>query len=701
MSLDNLQISYPNYFLFFIVVIALLYALSLYINDKRIKENKSWLPFILGWVRFLSILGILFLLLTPLLKIFKTETEKPQIIIANDISASVKASTPEATLAKVNSDLQLLKDKLSDNYDILEFSFGEDLQFDDQDSTNQQSTNISKPLEYISDAYEDQNLGAIILTTDGIYNEGKNPIYANLQFSAPIYSIALGDTTIRTDILVKNVLHNRIVYLNDKFLIEADIQAYNSAGSKSAVSLFVVKNGQQTKLDSKGFSIDSNNFFKSFQFEIEAEQIGNVKYIISVNRVNNEISRSNNSRSVYVDVLDARQKIMVLANAPHPDIKALKSLLTINKNYEVEIAYADNAIPNVKTFDMIIMHNLPSTKNDVTNQIEIINKSKIPTLFIAGESTNLQLFNNVQNVVTINGGNNSMNSVTPVLNTDFSIFTINDQLKSKIESFVPLKSHFGDYKLGDATKVLLSQKIGSVETQFPLVAYADINNHKQAVIAGEGIWRWKLIEFLNTSANDVTKELLLKSTQYISQKDDKRQFRAFANKNNYKDNENVLFDAQLYNENYELINQPEANLAIENEDGKTFEYTFSKENNFYFIDAGRFPEGNYKFKAATAFNGKSLTASGKFSIQSIIKEQYDLTAKHDILNQLSNKFGGEIIYPQNISKIDSLIASNEDIKPILYQKAETKPLMELQWLLGIILFLLALEWFIRRYFGGY
>ncbi|MBT8233390.1 MAG: hypothetical protein HKO66_05260 [Saprospiraceae bacterium] len=699
--MDNLQISYPNYFLFFIVVIALLYALSLYINDKRIKENKSWLPFILGWVRFLSILGILFLLLTPLLKIFKTETEKPQIIIANDISASVKASTPEATLAKVNSDLQLLKDKLSDNYDILEFSFGEDLQFDDQDSTNQQSTNISKPLEYISDAYEDQNLGAIILTTDGIYNEGKNPIYANLQFSAPIYSIALGDTTIRTDILVKNVLHNRIVYLNDKFLIEADIQAYNSAGSKSAVSLFVVKNGQQTKLDSKGFSIDSNNFFKSFQFEIEAEQIGNVKYIISVNRVNNEISRSNNSRSVYVDVLDARQKIMVLANAPHPDIKALKSLLTINKNYEVEIAYADNAIPNVKTFDMIIMHNLPSTKNDVTNQIEIINKSKIPTLFIAGESTNLQLFNNVQNVVTINGGNNSMNSVTPVLNTDFSIFTINDQLKSKIESFVPLKSHFGDYKLGDATKVLLSQKIGSVETQFPLVAYADINNHKQAVIAGEGIWRWKLIEFLNTSANDVTKELLLKSTQYISQKDDKRQFRAFANKNNYKDNENVLFDAQLYNENYELINQPEANLAIENEDGKTFEYTFSKENNFYFIDAGRFPEGNYKFKAATAFNGKSLTASGKFSIQSIIKEQYDLTAKHDILNQLSNKFGGEIIYPQNISKIDSLIASNEDIKPILYQKAETKPLMELQWLLGIILFLLALEWFIRRYFGGY
>ena len=701
MSLDNLQLSYPTYFLLFIVVIALFYALSLYVNDKRIKENKSWLPFFLGWMRFLSILGILFLLLSPLLRTFTTETEKPQIIIAKDISSSISSATDEVELQQVNSSLESLKSNLGEQFDFIEFEFGETMSFTETDSINTQSTNLSKPLEYISDAYEDQNLGAIVLVTDGIYNEGKNPIYADLQFTAPIYSVALGDTTKRTDLLVKNVLHNRIVYLNDKFLIEADIQAYNSIGSKSTVNLFRVENGRQVKLDSKSFSIDKNNYFKSFQFELDANQTGNVKYVISVNKINNEISAANNSRNIYVEVLDARQKILILSDAPHPDVKAFKSIINSNKNYEVDVTYAGNALSSLRNYDIVILHNLPSSRNNISATLDEIKRLKKPTLFVVGGKTDVSQFNNNQNVLSISGGNQSMNNVTPVLNKTFSLFTMSDELTSKIESFVPLKAPFGEYALGDGAKILLSQRIGSVETQYPLLAYSDINNHKQAVLSGEGIWRWKLIEYLNTEQNISTKEIIAKSIQYISQKDDKRQFRAFTNKNNYKENESVLFDAQLYNENYELVNTPETKMTITNGSGDKFDYTLSKTNNYYFLDAGRFPEGNYSYEAITTFNGKNLKSNGKFSIQSIIKEQYDLTAKHDILHQMSDKFGGQVIYPKDIATLNETIGNNASIKPIMYQKAETKPLLDWKWILGIILFLLALEWFIRRYFGGY
>lgn len=679
----------------------MLYALSLYINDKKIKENKKSLPFILGTLRFLSVLGILFLLLSPLLKVFVTETEKPQLIIAKDISSSISSSTSEETLSNLDRDIQSVKESLQDKFEIVEFEFGESISFKEVDSLNTQSTNLSKPLEYISDAYEDQNLGAVILMTDGIFNEGKNPIYANMQFNAPIYPIALGDTTKRTDVLVKNVLHNRIVYLNDKFLIETDIQAYNAVGSKSSVNLYRVENGKQIKVGSESFSIDSNNFFKSFQFEIDANQIGNVKYVVSLNAINNEISRANNSRNIYIEVLDARQKILLLADAPHPDIKALKNIINSNKNYETEVAYASDPLRSIREFDIIILHNLPSGKNDISNQLAEITKLKKPVLFIVGGTTSMAKFNLAQSVFSISGGNNSTNNVTPVLNGDFSNFTISENINTKVESFVPLKAPFGEYKLGDGTKVLLNQRIGSVETQYPLLAYSEVNNHKQAVLSGEGLWRWKLIEFLNTQENVVSKELISKTIQYISQKEDKRQFRAFTNKNNYKENESVLFDAQLYNDNYELINTPESKLTITNSNKEKFEYTFSKNNNFYFINAGRFPEGNYSYVASTTYNGKSLTSNGRFSVQSIIKEQYDLTAKHDILQQLSQKFGGEVIYPANVNALSQLIGENQSIKPILYQKGETKPLLDWRWILGVILFLLALEWFIRRYSGGY
>jgi len=193
----------------------------------------------------------------------------------------------------------------------------------------------------------------------------------------------------------------------------------------------------------------------------------------------------------------------------------------------------------------------------------------------------------------------------------------------------------------------------------------------------------------------------MKSLQYISQKDDKRKFRSYVSKNTFKENETITFDAQLYNENYEAINTPEANIEIKNASGEKFDFTFSKTNDYYYIDAGRFPEGNYTFTATTNYNGKKLSAGGKFSVQSIIKEQYDLTAKHSLLYDLSTKYGGAVVQPSEVGTLSDLLLSNENIKPILYQKAETTPVLDLWWILGLLILLLAIEWFLRRYFGGY
>jgi len=682
-------------------VIAIIFAVGLYFKDKRIKENKSWLPGLLGLLRFFSVLGILFLLLMPLIKNFITEEQKPLIVFAEDVSESITLSTDETQYTQLQEQLTTLKGELDSKFDIVNIRFSEKLAFNETDTVNTQTSNLSVPLEFISENYEDQNLGAVIMITDGIYNEGKNPLYANANMEAPLYTIPLGDTTIRKDLIIKNVLHNRIVYLNDKFAIETDVQAYNAVGARSSISISKVVNGKTTLLEKQPINIDKNNFFKSYRFELGADQVGNVKYKISLTGINNEITLANNSRNVYIEVLDARQKILLLANSPHPDIKALKSIINTNKNYELDVKMANAPATSLNRYDVIILHNLPSQKYDISTYLAEINKLKKPVFYIVGAETNTSAFSKVQNVMAINGSNSSMNDITPILESSFSLFNLSDLLKSKVKQFVPLKVPFGEYKTDATAKVLLYQKIGNVETQFPLLAYSDINNHKQAVLSGEGIWRWRLTEFTDFPEQPFTKETILKTLQYISQKEDKRQFRAFTNKNNYRENENILFDAQLYNANYEPINNPEAYLRIKNSAGEKFEYTFSKNNNYYYIDAGRLPEDNYSYTASTSYNGKALEATGKFSVQSIVKEQYDLTAKHDLLYNLSQKFGGEVIYPNNISRLTELVSTNESIKPILYQKAETKPLVDYKWILAVLIIFLAIEWFFRRYFGGY
>ena len=699
--MENLQLSYPGYYLVIISLVAVCFALFLYYRDRRIKENKSWLPKVLGILRFLSILGILFLLLTPLIKRFIMDKQDPVVVILKDESGSIKSTTSSETLLQLDNSLASLEQALQGSFDLKQISFGENIAVQANDTISPSSTNISQPIDYVTETFSDENLGAVILLSDGIYNEGVNPLYSELPPGVPIYTIGLGDTTIRKDLLIRNVLHNRIVYLKDKFRIEVDLQAYNAKGQTTRVQLSQTNGGKKSRLDAKSITIDEDNFFETVSFELEANSIGNVKYIVEVDKVTNEVSLANNARNIYIEVLDARQQILLLAHAPHPDIKALKRSIESNLNFELDIKFAKDETPTIGQYDIVIMHDLPSTKYPVSRLISDINRTKKPIMYITGNNTDLVRLNSNQDVLKVRGYNNSMNEVTPIVSADFDLFTIDDKLKNDLRSFIPLSVPFGEYELGPTAVPLMKQKIGQVETLYPLLAYSDLNSHRQAVLTGEGIWRWRLYEFQEYDEHSRTESLINKSLQYISQKADKRQFRAYVSKNSFKENESVSFDAQLYNENYEAINDPEAKLIIKNKAGESFDYTFSKTNNTYFIEAGRFPEGEYTFSASTNYIGKNLTASGKFSIQSIIKEQYDLTARHDILHGIAQKTNGSFYLPSDLSTLSEKLLSNDDIKPILFQKAETKPLLDSWWLLGLIIIFLAIEWFFRRYFGAY
>lgn len=699
--MDSIQFNYPAHYLFYITALAAIYALGLYFREKNLKENKAWIPTVLGTLRFLSVLIILFLLLTPLLRQNLTQEEKPIIVTLRDISSSISSAGDQEEVKIADRYLEGIIDNTADKYDWRKLYFGQEVKNDAADSLNALTTDISNSLEYVTEIYEDQNLGAIILLSDGIYNSGRNPIYSDLDMDAPIHTVAFGDTSQRRDVLVKNILHNRIVYSNDRFLVEIDVQAYNAKGNKSNLKLYRVDRGGNSLIESRQINIDSERFFETYEFELEAGEPGNKKYFARIDNMPNELSTENNIRNIYIEVLDARLKILLVSNSTHPDLKLLKQQITSNKNYELETVLAKDLNSSINSYDIIILHAIPSVNYPMQSLLQEAQREKIPCLFILGSQTDQNAFNAANNVITIRGENYGLNNVTPVLSSEFSAFTVSENLSNYIKEFVPLKAPFGEYSLNPAAQVLLYQKIGSVETPYPLLAYSDYNGQKQAVLSGEGIWRWALMEYFETEKSNVTKELLTKTIQYISQKEDKRQFRVFTNKRNYQENENVLFDAQLYNDNYELINTSEVALSITNPDNERFDYIFSKSNNYYVANAGRFPEGNYNYRARTEYNGKEEVSNGSFTVQSLMKENYDLTARHDILDQLSQKTGGEFIYPRDIPRLDSLIGYDQSIRSIQYQQTSTHSILDWPWLLLILLVLLSLEWLARRYFGGY
>ena len=699
--MESLSFQYPTYYLIFCALLGLAYALTLYYKDQTFKESSKKWNTILGVLRFLAVTLLSILLLSPLLKSLLTETKKPVVVVAQDLSESVAAEMDEPARAEYQANMQAMTDALSDKFEVVQYGFGSevrqgiDYQFEDKVS------NLSKMLTEVYDMYSNQNLGAVVLATDGIYNEGSNPIYTSSKLSAPIYTIALGDTIPKKDLVLKRVFHNNIAYLGDKFSIQVDVVAKNCVDNATTLTVAKIENGATRNLSNTPITINKNDFFTTQEIILDADRAGVQRYRIGVNTINGEVTTVNNVKDIFVDVLDARQKILLLANSPHPDIAALKRTLEKNKNYQVSTGFATDSNLKVGDFDFVVLHQLPSTNNDISAILNTLNSKKIPRLFIVGTQTNLSRFNTVQPVMTIQGDGRNTNDVQATFASDFSLFKIDDDLKQNLPKFAPLLAPFGEFKTEGNAQTLLYQKIGKIETKYPLFVLGEENDTKISVLAGEGLWRWRLFDYLQNQNHDIFGELIGKSFQYATLKEDKRRFRIAMNKNIFNENEPIVFDAELYNESYELINEPDVSMVIKNSEGREFPFTFDRNTSSYTLSAGIFPVGSYSFRGTTFYNGQNLEYNGQFSVQPVQLELYETTADHGMLRLLSKQFGGDLYYPGEISQLGQAILTKDSIKPVIYQTTKTRSVINLKWIFFLLLSLLSLEWFLRRYHGAY
>lgn len=690
----SLSITFLNstWYLVLCFIIGLLVAFWFYYKDKTYEDAPQWSRWLMAILRGTIIASLCALLLSPMVETIENESKKPIIVMAQDVSQSIFLNSISKKEEYLN-EWKELQSELKADYEVVNLTFGEKTSMTPIDSFTSSTSNISECLEYIEENYTDQHIGAVILSTDGIYNEGKNPIYSANK-STPIYTVALGDTTRRKDIYIKEVYHNKIAYLGDELSIQIDIAADGIIGKKTTLSVSKSKK----KISSQPVYINKSDFFKTVSVQIPTNQKGVQKYRVAITQIANETSTTNNYKDIYIEVIDGRQKVLIVADGPHPDVATFKTILDQNKNYKVDTKIASENV-NVTDYDFVILHNLPSQKHSVNTLINQINKRKIGRLFIVGAQTNLNAFNKLQSVVKVSGNGVLMEDVQATLIPKFSAFTTSPLFKKRIGNYPPLSAPFGRYS--NTGNVLLNQNIKGIATQYPLLTFGESQGIKTGVLTGEGIFKWKYFNYIEDKNDIVISELINKTIQLLTIKDDKRKFRVNVAKTLFKENENITFDAQLYNNNYELINTPEANLVIKSKEGKEFPFTFTRTDNYYSLNANKLPVGKYNYTGTTSYGGQSMVAKGSFTIQDIQLEQYDLVARHDILKQISAESNGSMVFPKDMGTLSDTIKSNTNIKPIIYSSTR-KSLLLSKWIpLCLLLLCLVGEWFLRRFMGGY
>ena len=699
----NLVTGYPLWFILLCLVLGVIYAMALYFRERK-HEFPKVMARIMALSRFLIVSILSFFLLSPLLETISRSSEKPIIIIGQDNSASVLYGDSTYYRSDYLTSLQAVIDNLKQDFEVRLYTFGEAItavNHANPDTSHilfdEKLSDLSAFFNELEIIYSNRNVGAVVFASDGIFNNGISPVYSTKGLTYPLYTIALGDTSIQRDIILKRLSYNRIAFKGNEFPLEVHINA-NKCKSLSAV-LSVIHNGNTIRR--KTLHFNSERYSEAHLFNIEAQGTGLQRFQVIVSPLENEINTRNNYMDAYVDVLEAKQKVLILANSPHPDVSAIKQALGDNYKFEVEDQLLNNFTGTLDAYNLVILHQLPSfhpLSSRISNEL---NRLDVPILYVLGLQTDLSTFNGLQTGLTINfRERNRLNEAQAAFNESFVLFRLNETTKNSLSSFPPLHTTFGQYSIIRNADILFYQRIGSVTTELPLILINKSLDRKIGIIAGDGIWKWRITNYMKTGKHAGFNEIIDKLVQYLSIQEDKRLFRVFVPQT-INENENVIFDASLYNESYEPINDPEIELVITSFEGNQYKYNFNKYGEAYTLNAGGFPVGDYRFSSTVQIGTNVFNDAGGFSILHLEIERNSTVADHNLLHRLAVDNDGQMLVDIDLDKLPELIRSREDVKPVVYMQKRFTDLINLPWIFVMLISLLGLEWFLRKWGGSY
>ena len=698
--MQHIQFESSPYYIILCLALGAGYAFVLYrakhIWSRRVNQ-------LLFGLRALLVASLAFLLLGPILKFTTNLFEKPSLVFLVDNSTSVKEAVDSAGRRKIVDELLTICKKVKDQgYDVVLKDLSnneiENVEF------SRRSSDLAAGIRGITTEYEGKNLAGIVLVSDGIYNNGASPLYTPSR--VPVFTVGMGDTVSRADLILKNVSYNKITYQGNKFPVRADVVVQGLSGQQ--VIVFVFRNG---KVISREEQNSGSKLFLDFNFLIDPSTVqtggidkGMQRFDILVEPVKGEASIKNNRTSIFIEVVEGKKKILLIAPAPHPDIKAIRSAVEKNSNYEfiLHIPSVGEATPaqlKPGVAELVIFHQIADRGNKTNALYQQFKDAASSLLLIVGTQTNLRQL--IANQIPLGFENiGQRDEVTPVINTSFHDFNFPENSNGIFSQYPPIEVPFGKFSFPPNANILLYQRIGSVATDRPLLLSWEEQKHKVAALVGEGAWKWRLNEFADTGKTEVFDEVFSKLIQYLSTLEEKRKFRSFPIQNEFTDAAPAIIESQVYNDLFEPIYGNTIELELKNERGETTRYQYVTSPGSIRYQVGGLKEGVYQFRSATEINGAREQVRGQFLVTAQNIEAQNLTADFGLLRKLAAATGGKFY---NTDQLLNLPADFQQKPPqaLIHTEETFNSLINLKWFFFLLLALISAEWFLRKYLGGY
>ncbi len=670
--MQNITTELPIGFSILCLLMGAAYAYFLY--NKHTFEVKSWLPKVMAFLRFIVVSILAFFLLEPFVSSLLIDKEKPIIVVGLDQSESMQGA---AHLQELEVGISELQNTLADNHQVDVYAVGTNTTPLDSFHYQEKASNYASFFQQLSDVYSHRNVAAVVLASDGLYNQGGNPLYADYPFQAPLYTIAIGDTMPQKDVRFSQLYHNDLAFLGNSFPLQISVQTQFCVGEKVQLSVWE----GQTQLHQEELIVSEE--YQRFQTQVllSAEEIGVHRYQIRLSAVSGERNTYNNTEEVFVEILESRQKILLLTESAHPDIFALTTAIEQNDNYEVNQQFVKDFKGDYSPYSLLIAFHTE------------VNEAPLPTWYVWGANSTSQQTDWLKlNTYGL------QSSEVLVKSEEFSYFQIDEGWDAWAQQLPPLVVPFAEVNYFMDYQNVFSQTEKGIAMNRPILSFHQGQQHRQALWLGEGLWKWRLFEYAQKESHDLFDGLIQQCVQFLAVKEDKRLFRVKLPKKIYE-HQALSISAQLYDANYELLNEPEATILLRNSQGHEFAYTLNKNVKSYELALSDLEEGQYQYEVKVISAGKEHIRTGQFVVMPLQLEQRQKQANFQLLYKLADMHEGALFYASEIEALLQNIQRLES-KTISYSRVQLSELLNQRWIFFLLLVFLTLEWFLRKQNGS-
>jgi len=669
--------------IWFIIAFVLSCSLGYYQYYYRVKKPTK-VNFLLVIIRSLVFFLLMLVLLNPSITKESIINQKAKLSVLVDNSSSITFFKKDSLVHAILQNFKTHK-KLNKRFDINYYSFGNLFQQSDSFSFDENQTDISMPLERISKIQKNAS-NAIVLLSDGNQTIGNDYEYTSIK--DPVFPIVIGDTTEYQDVKIAQINVNRYSFINNQFPIESILQYEGTQTIKLRYSL--ENNGKIIFSERINFSEKNNShILKTF---IKATKEGTNFFTSKIEYLENEKNIVNNSKNFSVEVIDKQSEVLIISSFYHPDLGALKKAIESDKQRKVTIKIVDNKNIQLNKYQLVVLYQ-PNNKFNII--IDQLNSNKSSFMLITGSKTDWLFLNNKS--LGINKKNiNQLENYTARFYNGFLNFS---QKNIGFENFPPMIDYYGETTVSIPHQTLLYQNINGFSSQNPLLATANHNNQKKVFLFGEGLWKWRSSSFLKNNSFQYFDEFIGNLVQYASNKKIRNRLDLDIT-SFYNANSSIQIGAFYVDENYHdratiLFTIKNKNKNKNSKKKKTFPFSLSGSS--YQLELTSLEAGEYEYTIEV--DGQNISKKGTFKVNEFLVEEQFTNANSYKLELLAQKTNGKLYFEdKHRLVIDDLVTDNR-FSTIQKSKKTIDKLVNWQWIMLLIIGLLSLEWFIRKYIG--